>query len=140
MLENALVFGQKKKIEVYLTYRHHSLCLQVKDFGEGIPAQFLPDQLFQLFFRGSETSTGNGLGLYVVKKALESSAVRFRLNLWPNQPLSWRPLYRAIFRPFPVPLPPPVAGCSFKMGVPSEGPGNFSEYLNGIICEFFALL
>lgn len=40
------------------------------DNGTGIKPAFL-DKVFQMFFRASDKSTGHGLGLYLVKKAVE---------------------------------------------------------------------
>jgi signal transduction histidine kinase len=40
------------------------------DSGQGI-SEDIEDSIFQMFFRGSDKSKGNGLGLYVVKKAID---------------------------------------------------------------------
>jgi signal transduction histidine kinase len=42
----------------------------VSDNGVGIDANYY-DQIFDMFFRANESSQGNGLGLYVVQKAIE---------------------------------------------------------------------
>jgi signal transduction histidine kinase len=42
----------------------------IEDNGDGIPTNVLP-QVFEMFFRGHVRATGHGLGLYLVKKALE---------------------------------------------------------------------
>ena len=42
----------------------------IEDNGDGIPSSILP-QIFEMFFRGHVRATGHGLGLYLVKKALE---------------------------------------------------------------------
>ncbi|MEP6736041.1 MAG: HAMP domain-containing sensor histidine kinase [Chryseolinea sp.] len=42
----------------------------VSDDGEGIDPVVLP-RIFEMFFRGSERSLGNGLGLYMAQKAVE---------------------------------------------------------------------
>lgn len=42
----------------------------IEDNGDGIPSSVLP-QIFEMFFRGHVRATGHGLGLYLVKKALE---------------------------------------------------------------------
>jgi signal transduction histidine kinase len=44
--------------------------LEVEDNGQGIDPQF-QDRIFDMYFRGNERSKGNGLGLYIVKKAVE---------------------------------------------------------------------
>ncbi|MFN3315687.1 MAG: sensor histidine kinase, partial [Raineya sp.] len=42
----------------------------VEDNGIGIPKDY-QQKMFDIFFRASEASQGNGLGLYIVKKAVE---------------------------------------------------------------------
>lgn len=42
----------------------------IEDNGDGIPSAILP-KVFDMFFRGHVRATGHGLGLYLVKKALE---------------------------------------------------------------------
>lgn len=44
--------------------------LEVEDNGEGIDSEY-HDRVFDMYFRGNEKSKGNGLGLYIVKKAVE---------------------------------------------------------------------
>lgn len=43
--------------------------IKIKDNGEGIPGEELP-KIFNMFYRGSESSQGSGLGLYIVKNAV----------------------------------------------------------------------
>jgi signal transduction histidine kinase len=42
----------------------------VADNGEGIPEQY-QNKIFNMFFRGTESSKGSGLGLYILKNALD---------------------------------------------------------------------
>lgn len=44
--------------------------LTIEDNGEGIRQEHL-EHVFDMFFRGSSRSKGNGLGLYIVKKAVD---------------------------------------------------------------------
>jgi len=44
--------------------------IEITDDGEGI-SDLVKDHIFKMFYRGSEKSTGSGLGLYVVKKIVE---------------------------------------------------------------------
>ncbi|MCU0389905.1 MAG: PAS domain S-box protein [Thermoflexibacter sp.] len=44
--------------------------LIVADNGEGIPEQY-QGKIFNMFFRGTESSKGSGLGLYILKNALD---------------------------------------------------------------------
>lgn len=44
--------------------------IQFRDNGEGIPKDIF-EKIFIMFYRGNVKSKGNGLGLYIVKKAVE---------------------------------------------------------------------
>lgn len=76
LIENAINFRTQKSdviplIQIKISkIDYHTLIIEVIDNGAGIQEEYLP-KIFDMFFRGSEMSKGNGLGLYVVKKALE---------------------------------------------------------------------
>ena len=74
LLENALIYAddQKPNQEIKLsTFRKEDIFyLSIEDNGVGIPEKQLP-KIFEMFYRGSEKSIGNGLGLYLVKVAVE---------------------------------------------------------------------
>lgn len=42
----------------------------IEDNGEGIAREY-QERIFEMFYRGSNTSTGSGLGLYITKEAVE---------------------------------------------------------------------
>lgn len=44
--------------------------LEISDNGDGIPAA-IKDKVFEMFYRGHPDSSGSGLGLFIVKNALE---------------------------------------------------------------------
>ena len=44
--------------------------IELEDNGIGISEE-MKDKVFEMFFRGTDRSTGNGLGLFIVKKSLE---------------------------------------------------------------------
>jgi signal transduction histidine kinase len=44
--------------------------IDVQDNGQGIPKEY-QEQIFDMYYRANERSKGNGLGLYIVKKAVE---------------------------------------------------------------------
>jgi signal transduction histidine kinase len=44
--------------------------IDLEDNGQGIRKEY-HEQIFDMYFRASERSKGNGLGLYIVKKAVE---------------------------------------------------------------------
>ncbi len=72
LMENSIVFrGEKNpftKCTFFFEGRH--LIIQVSDNGIGISAE-VRDLIFDMFYRGSERSIGNGLGLFMAKKSLE---------------------------------------------------------------------
>ena len=69
MLENALIFSDGKPVSISASTDEKCLFLNVTDSGEGI-AEEISDKVFDMFFRGSTSSKGNGLGLFVVKSAV----------------------------------------------------------------------
>jgi signal transduction histidine kinase len=72
LVENAIHFCSKQDpyISLKVSDSNGQLIMEVKDNGQGIDSQY-HDQVFEMYFRGSERSKGNGLGLYIVKKAVE---------------------------------------------------------------------
>ncbi|MEN7546719.1 two-component regulator propeller domain-containing protein [Rapidithrix thailandica] len=75
LIENSITFrSQSYKVEPYILVNAKDegpyIRVNVADNGSGIPKEHLP-KIFNMFFRGSELSKGNGLGLYVVKKAID---------------------------------------------------------------------
>jgi signal transduction histidine kinase len=73
LLSNAIKYSPKGgDIKVELICENKRILLTVEDRGIGIPNDY-KDKLFQLFERGSNVGSikGNGLGLSIVKKAVE---------------------------------------------------------------------
>lgn len=78
MIENAIAFRSHRpntqpflKIEVAHVQEDNCVKITLSDNGLGIPNKYFR-KIFRMFFRGNETATqGNGLGLYVVKKAVQ---------------------------------------------------------------------
>jgi signal transduction histidine kinase len=72
LLENSLVFNYSHKIEIEIivTVDSGKLILSVKDNGIGISTE-TQQEIFSMFKRTSQVSNGNGLGLYIVKKAIK---------------------------------------------------------------------
>lgn len=74
LLENALIYSDKNKdqqeIKLSTIRKGSSFFLSIEDNGVGIPEKQMP-KIFEMFYRGSEKSIGNGLGLYLVKVAVE---------------------------------------------------------------------
>jgi signal transduction histidine kinase/tetratricopeptide (TPR) repeat protein len=56
------------KLKAYVSVEE--IIIEVQDNGQGIERQY-QERIFEMYFRGNERSKGNGLGLYIVKKAVE---------------------------------------------------------------------
>lgn len=86
MIENAIAFRSNRpdetpwlKISVAQADEDNCVQITVSDNGLGIPNKYFR-KIFRMFFRGNETATqGNGLGLYVVKKAVQK--LKGRINV-----------------------------------------------------------
>jgi ligand-binding sensor domain-containing protein/signal transduction histidine kinase len=73
LLENAFFFSERshnKKVVIHLERENGAAIIRVKDNGPGIRHE-IRDKIFTMFFRGHESATGNGLGLYLVRDALQ---------------------------------------------------------------------
>ncbi len=74
LMENSLIFKKpwqedhEIKIHTYQDSRHYSI--EIEDNGVGIQDEHL-SRIFDMFYRGSDQSKGNGLGLYLTKMAVE---------------------------------------------------------------------
>ncbi len=82
LLENAFFFSTSspnKKVILAMKESNTGCILEVRDFGAGINPE-LKEKIFQMFYRGNELSTGNGLGLYMLKSALEKINARVEVN------------------------------------------------------------
>ncbi|MBL0742549.1 ATP-binding protein [Chryseolinea lacunae] len=82
LIDNAIHFSNPEHtnaIHIHVTEEQGELVLEVSDKGIGI-AQPFHNEVFKPFFRGSERSKGNGLGLYLVKKALDKLGGKIRFQ------------------------------------------------------------
>jgi ligand-binding sensor domain-containing protein/signal transduction histidine kinase len=73
LLENAFFFSEKAinpKVLLKAEKDQSGVSISILDNGAGIKSE-IQDKIFSMFFRGHENSTGNGLGLYLVKGALD---------------------------------------------------------------------
>jgi len=81
-LGNAIKFvapGTVPKIEVSAEQREDLIRFKIKDNGIGIPPKH-QDQLFKLFHRAQNRYPGTGIGLAVVRKAVERMEGRLGLE------------------------------------------------------------
>lgn len=75
ILENAINFRQPKlngkvEINIHVFDSKQQIQVVISDNGMGIDQDYLP-KIFEQYFKGTEISKGNGLGLFLVKKAIE---------------------------------------------------------------------
>lgn len=72
IIENSICYCDSKQpfIKLSMIKQGASLCIQVIDNGDGIP-DHLQTKVFDMYTKTSERSSGNGLGLYIVKKLVE---------------------------------------------------------------------
>ncbi len=86
MLENGIKYStDERDSHITISIRNYrgGISIKFEDNGIGIPSS-LENKVFEMFFRATEKSTGNGLGLYLVKNAVEklggSVEVKSKLN------------------------------------------------------------
>jgi signal transduction histidine kinase len=73
IIMNGLLFRDtqaKGHLRISSNVNHDQFVIIIEDDGDGIDPS-IHGQIFEMFFRGSEKSGGIGLGLYIVKKAVE---------------------------------------------------------------------
>lgn len=82
LIINAIKYQDKLKehpiVKISTTVYNDEMIIKVEDNGEGIP-ESLQHSVFDMFFRGNTKSSGTGLGLYIVKNAVEKSGGRVEL-------------------------------------------------------------
>jgi len=74
LISNAIKYrkinGESSKVSIKVDITSESANIVFKDNGIGISADNL-NKIFEMFYRASEQSEGSGLGLYIVKNAVE---------------------------------------------------------------------
>ncbi|MBX2895689.1 MAG: hypothetical protein KF763_09625 [Cyclobacteriaceae bacterium] len=75
LISNAIKYQQQYKDHKPLIWFRsfrvaETITIEVADNGEGIREEYL-DKLFNMFYRGTATSTGSGLGLYIAREAIQ---------------------------------------------------------------------
>jgi signal transduction histidine kinase len=73
LIENAIKYSRTDKdpfVRISVTNESGFLKIEVEDNGVGIPADF-QSKVFNMFFRANDRTQGTGLGLYILKRAVE---------------------------------------------------------------------
>jgi len=72
LLDNAIKYSPSgTEVSVAVEAREQQVCVEVRDQGPGIDADDLP-HIFDRFYRGRQNAHGTGLGLALVKAAVEA--------------------------------------------------------------------
>ena len=75
LLENALTYSsftakENPKVTLKVLKENSDLSIYVRDNGEGIVKE-VRSKIWNMFYVGNEHSSGNGLGLYITRKAVQ---------------------------------------------------------------------
>ncbi len=84
LLKNSIHFGKSVggRIELKISTHERRLRVSVSDNGLGIP-KHIQNDVFGMFYRGTNRSKGSGLGLYLCKKNVE--AMKGTINLFSSE-------------------------------------------------------
>ncbi len=73
LISNAIRFQSQTEqnpfISVKVSFNIREATIVIEDNGKGIEEKYL-DKIFNIFFRATESDTGNGLGLYITKEMI----------------------------------------------------------------------
>ncbi len=75
LIGNAVKHGGATEVKITIT-ENRKITVRLEDNGKGIPAEVIE----KIFERGFTTGKGSGLGLYIVKKLIESYGGEIRLR------------------------------------------------------------
>jgi signal transduction histidine kinase/uncharacterized protein HemY len=72
LVENAIHFraGDSPEIKLSAHQVGDQVVIEIEDNGQGIREEY-KEKIFDMYFRANDRSKGNGLGLYIVKKAVQ---------------------------------------------------------------------
>lgn len=87
-ISNAIKYQKTNQDESLLDIRiqvtEEAATITIQDEGIGIEAEFLP-RVFDMFYRATEKSEGSGLGLYIVRQALDKIQGKVQIESIYNQ-------------------------------------------------------
>ncbi|TAE17613.1 MAG: sensor histidine kinase [Bacteroidetes bacterium] len=87
LMQNVIKYGNNQPADITLAYQPQQLLLRLQDYGCGINAQDLP-YIFEPFYRGTNIRGaihGTGIGLALVKRALDAHGIIFRVSSEENK-------------------------------------------------------
>ena len=72
LIDNSLKYsGVDGRLHISLQIEPNAFVIQFADNGEGIPAEYLPERIFEPLVRARSQGSGSGLGLSTVRKIIE---------------------------------------------------------------------
>jgi signal transduction histidine kinase len=87
VIGNAIKYRDREKAnqQVVISAHHtdNGVEIEVRDNGEGIALEH-QSRIFDMFFRASENSQGSGLGLYIVKEAIDKLGGKIEVQSQPR--------------------------------------------------------
>jgi signal transduction histidine kinase len=87
LVSNAVRYHDNRKEDKYIKVSYkataQSFSITVEDNGQGIAPEYQM-KIFEMFFRGNESSKGTGLGLYIVQETLQKLSGSVKLQSAPN--------------------------------------------------------
>lgn len=87
LIGNAIKYSSQQVDEPFVaiscSHQNGQLCLEITDNGEGISPDCLP-KIFDMFFRGTSTAEGTGLGLYICKQIVTKLDGKITVESQPN--------------------------------------------------------
>ncbi|MBX2967767.1 MAG: HAMP domain-containing histidine kinase [Cyclobacteriaceae bacterium] len=88
LISNAIRYHDLRKEDPYIRLQHYAVntshSFSVEDNGQGIAPE-IQKRVFDMFYRGNESSQGSGLGLYIVKETTSKLAGSIHLNSHPRK-------------------------------------------------------
>lgn len=88
LISNAIKYqklnGESCRISITISIATQSASIIFKDNGIGIQAESLT-KIFEMFYRASEQSQGSGLGLYIVRNAVEKLGGQVQVSSKPGE-------------------------------------------------------
>lgn len=101
LISNAIKYADPnkkvKRLVIVINVTKRKADITIKDNGIGIDKDALP-KIFRMFFRGHESSKGSGIGLYLVKQAIDKMEGKIEVKSLLNKGTEFKIQIPNIFR------------------------------------------
>lgn len=88
LISNAIKYADKNKAQSKIMIRVQTnekmTEINIRDNGIGMSGEILP-RIYDMFFRGHESSKGSGIGLYLVRQSIEKMQGRIKVRSTPEK-------------------------------------------------------